>query len=154
MRNVSGEYSDGLSRQTIVQTNVYAAKTTARLKSEFPISSTASDPNNLTRVAIESDADVNNTDVTIQLVETDDIAAAGVRTNLGAAQTIKPGGRVSLSVYPTKRYIEVQSTAGTGFIRITLDSLIRWEKMSFSKTETIYPQKILQPQTLPAINNT
>lgn len=249
MKELSGEYSDSLTRKTTIQTNVFSGKTTARLKSQFPLHEITNHPPQLTTVVIESDADVNTADLTIQLQETNDIAVGASRDNLGdvvytdegataalgatssvnnftlkntpirpgtftisasggltatddgsgafqtadpsttgfsgtinyttgavvvtlgststaasntvqfdyttnSAQTIKPGGRVRFTVYPQKRYLEVKSTSGTGFIRIELDSLIRWDKMAFAKTDTNYPQEILQPETLPAINNT
>lgn len=71
-----------------------------------------------------------------------------------STKTVKPLGKLQFTIFPKKRYLEIKSTSGNGRCRLQLSSQIRWDKMAFSKTDTVYPQSILQPQTLPPINNT
>jgi hypothetical protein len=86
--------------------------------------------------------------VSLQVTQTDDASPSGVRSNLGAAVTIKPGGFTTLSFTPSQFYIEfwgANSTA-TGVVRIELETGIDYDVMSFDKSDTNYPQQLWAAQ--------
>ena len=147
-----GEYVHAAQRKTHVDEIFVATKTSVRLKAAEPLRQEANVDQQEVFVTAENDSETN--DITLQLLETNDIAVAASRDNLGSAVTIKPQGKVQFTVFPQKRYLEIKSNAGNGRCRLQLTSQIRWDKLAFSKTDTVYPQSILNPQTLPAINNT
>jgi len=71
-----------------------------------------------------------------------------VAINSGTGSTLFVSGYGSVRVtFQTQRsYLEVFTDGlGPANVRVTLESLLQWDQMSFDKTETKYPQAMVQP---------
>jgi hypothetical protein len=79
----------------------------------------------------------------------DDLNGAIASINSGTGSTLSVSGYGSVRVtFQTQRsYLEVFTDGlGPTNIRVTLESLLQWDQMSFDKTETKYPvTTIVQP---------
>jgi hypothetical protein len=147
-----GEYPQPLPRVTNVQCPVIAGYTTARLRAQSSqngdLFGGASNEDHTTAITIEN---AGLSTVTVQLKETDDRSPSGIRTNLGTAQTVVPTGRQTVTVIPSKKFMEVTSTSGDGFVRMQLQSKIRWDLLAFAKNDPFYPSVLWQPAGLPPV---
>lgn len=86
-------------------------------------------------------------DCSLDVLETDDISVSGARTVL-ATTNLVAGGVDSVTVVPTKEYLEFKSTTGTTAVNVQLQSVLRYAMESFSKSDTNYPQ-VLWSATYP-----
>lgn len=146
----SGEYTAPLVRTTTVQVPVINGYSTARLRAQDDLASTTSALDQSVEVLLENTGD---TQVTIQLLEMSIYDATAEspnqrdETNIGAAKVVKPKGRLTYTIVPVKRYLEVKCTAGgPSNVRVQLTGQIKWQELGFDKTKdnTIYPKSLWQ----------
>lgn len=137
--NTSGEYPQPMTRQTVVQAPVVNGLVTARLRSNGTLPQDASDQLSSTQVRFENTGAVA---VTAKVRETDDYVN-GPFTDLGTAQALVPGGQKTQTVFPRRKYLELAGTSGTGEVKMTVISQIRYDDLAFAKTDGQYPQGIV-----------
>jgi len=85
----------------------------------------------------------SETNFTVQMRQTSDESVSGTRTDVGSAHALVPGGRVTETFSPFQTFLEAYCTAdGPGFLRLQMQSRIKWEIMAFDKSDTFYPQQL------------
>lgn len=141
----AGVYPQPLTRVTELRVPVLAGLKTARIRCQGTVPHDASDQLALTDVRFVNDG---TTQVTVKLVQSDDYTN-GPFTDLGSSVTVVPGGQQAASVYPVRRYVELQGLTGTGQVRVTLSSQLRFDEYAFAKTESYYPAAISTPVYTP-----
>jgi hypothetical protein len=137
-----GEYSQPLVRIASVHVPLVSGYTTARL-----LVDSVSGYDSSTRAMLEN---TGENSATIQLIGTDDYVS-GPRSNIGGPITLVPRGQAFSTFTPTRKFLEIKTTAGNSFLRAQLESLAEWRIMSFDKSEVIYPPTLAkhQPDTAP-----
>jgi hypothetical protein len=133
-----GEYGQPTTRTTEVHAPVVNGLVTVRLRANGTLPQDNNDQLSTTQVRL-----VNSglTDVTAKLRECDDYVN-GPFTDLGTAQALVPGGQKTQTVYPKRQYMELAGTTGTGEVKMTVISQIRYDELGFAKTDGQYPQGI------------
>lgn len=142
----SGEYPQPLVRTQIIQVPVVSGSVTARLEVHPDPVRISGYENNTTLFTLENSG---NTSFTMQLKETDDRTVSGARSNIGAAVTLVPLGERTLSLIPSKKYLEVWGTSGDGRLRMQIASKLRWNVLGFNKDDFGYPRRISEPGGVP-----
>jgi hypothetical protein len=136
--NTGGEYGQPLSRHTEVHAPVVSSLVTVRLRANGTLPQDSSDQLSSTQVRLINSGNVS---VGAKLRETDDYVN-GPFSDLGTTQTLVPGGQKLQTVFPRRQYLELVGTTGTGEVKMTVISQIRYEKLGFAKTDGQYPQGI------------
>src|SRR5574343_155982 len=137
--NYSGEYIQPARRRTAVLAPAVSGYTTVRLKPQGGLVDVASVEEQRVDVLIEN---TGSASLTLQFQETSDRHPGISRTNVGSSLTIVPGGHKSATIYPRKAFLEIKTTSGNGSFRAQLDSLIRFDTLSFDRSDTLYPSAL------------
>lgn len=141
-----GEYGQPLGRTQIIHCPVVPGSVTARFEVQS-LPKTADDE--LTIAIVENDCDVA---AGVQFKECDEHVSGASRTNVGSALSIVPGGVDSVSISPSKRYLEVWGTNSArevnSHVRIQLQSKMRWNILGFNKDDAQYAKVLWQPAGL------
>jgi len=72
----------------------------------------------------------------------------GTGSNLGGQMGVVPGGAISTVIYPNKPFIEVVAAAGSGNVRVQMDSRVEWERMAFAKTDLGVPPSLWKAENV------
>jgi len=134
-----GEYGQPLIRTTEVHAPVVAGTKTVRLRANGTLPQDNNDPLSTTHVRVINSG---GTVIGCQLQECDDYVN-GPFTNIGSAMTIVPLGQKDQVIYPKRQYLEVKGLTGSGEIKMTIASQIRYSEMAFDKSDGQYPQGIV-----------
>jgi hypothetical protein len=137
--NTPGEYGQPLTRTTLVQAPVVNGLVTVRLRANGTLPQDSNDNLSATQVRLENTGAVS---VSAKLRECDDYIN-GPFTNIGSTQALVPGGQVTQTIYPRRQYLELAGTTGTGEVKMTVISQIRYSELGFAKTDGQYPQGIV-----------
>lgn len=156
MNHHSGEYAQPRITTLVAQVPVINGYSTLRMAANNGVATSASLGDQQLTVILEN---TGASQVTLQLLEMDvyDPTASPARsaTNLGASKVVKAGGRVTYTVNPTKRYIELKCTAGgPSNVRMQVTGQIEYYQLGFDKVRdnTIYPKELWQA-SIPAFAN-
>lgn len=147
-----GEYAQPQTRHQEIRVPVVPGFTTARLSAIPPIY--VDNPGTVlsvysTLVSLQNTGDLS---VTVQLKQTDNMAS-GARSNIGPAVALVPLGSKEFTIYPDNKYLELWG-AGTNesTVRMSIDSRIRWSVLGFAKSDTRFPQDIVEA-AIPDVNS-
>ena len=149
--NSAGIYPQPLIRTTFLQCPLVPGYTTARLSSILQFGGTTvlpAQPDNSVVALLENTGDAQ---ATVQFRQTNDDSplGTGVRSNVGAATVLVPGGRASVTFTPTQPFLEVTCTAGSvAQLRAQLQSQLMWNECAFAKADPLYPKILWQPANL------
>lgn len=145
-----GEYTQPLTRTTLVQVPVVSGYVAARLRRADFNPPAISGYDTRMQVVWEN---VGPTQFAVLLRETDDRSSSGVRYNLMSAVSVVPGGQVTSQLAGgTRPYLEIYcSGTTTGVLRAQISSQDQWAELGFSKTDdtAYYPAVLYQAKTLP-----
>ena len=137
--NNSGDYTSPLVRKTFVSIPIVTNGTqsvTGRFRAQ-----------NLTGGTFSGDKvfatlhNTGNASITVEFQETDD-RRTGVRTTVGTPVTLVPGAQDTQTLQLTKEFLEVKGTSGESYLRLQLESRIRWDDLGFAKDDPFYPTKL------------
>ena len=143
--NTPGEYPNPQTRQTEVHAPVVNGLVTVRLRANGTLPQDTNDQLSATQVRLVNEG---VTSVTAKLRECDDYVN-GPFTNLGTPQALVPGGQTTQTVFPKRQYLELAGTTGTGEVKMTVISQVKYSELGFSKTDGQYPQGIVGTPNIP-----
>ena len=136
----AGEYPQPLLRNQFIQAPMVSGYTTVRL-STTPALVNTSGLDNTILVLLEN---VGNTSFAVKINQTVDPSVSGLRTTVVNPVSLVPGGRSTVTFYPSAQFLEFATTSGGGKLRAQLTSRQAWSEMAFSKTDPFYPAILWQ----------